>query len=95
MMRKKRPHLVEKSVLFHENHARKHMFAVVEVKICSEFSPQWLLLFPNVKKGIGGTSFGSNDEIIVQKNTNNVHPDLKIVKKLEKYWAYCMELKGD
>ena len=56
-------------------------------------------LFPNLKKRLGGKRFGSNDEIISQTNTYFEDLDkfyfLEGIKKLEKCWMKCIELKGD
>ncbi|XP_022822885.1 histone-lysine N-methyltransferase SETMAR-like [Spodoptera litura] len=64
-----------------------------------DLAPCDYFLFPNLKKWLGGKRFASNDEVISQ--TNAYFKDLdktyfsEGIKKLEKRWAKCIELKGD
>ena len=61
--------------------------------------PQWLFLFPNLKKWLGGQRFTSNEEVVVE--TDAYFEDLPKSyfldgsKKLEKRLEKCIELKED
>ena len=57
------------------------------------------LLFPNLKKWLGGKRFYSNDEIISQTNTYFEDLEksyfLEGIQKLERRRTKCIELKAD
>ena len=63
------------------------------------YSPSDYLLFPNLKKWLSGKRFGSNEEVITETNAYFEGLEktyyLKGIKKLEKRWTKCIELKGD
>lgn len=80
-LRKKRPHLKKKKVLFHQDNARVHTCAVAMAKFkelryellphppySPDLAPCDYFLFPNLKKWLGGKRFGSNDEVINETN---------------------------
>lgn len=64
-----------------------------------DLAPCDYFLFPNMKKWLGGKRFGSNEEVITE--TNDYFEGLEKtyylegIKKLEKRWTKCIELKGD
>ena len=81
-LKKKRPHLAKKKVLFHQDNARVHTCVVSMAKFhelryellphppySPDLAPSDYFLFPNLKKWLGGKRFYSNDEIISQTNT--------------------------
>ena len=80
-LKKKRPHLAKKKVLFHQDNARVHTCAVSMAKIhelgyellphppySPDLAPSDYFLFPNLKKWLGGKRFESNNEVISQTN---------------------------
>ena len=94
----KRPRLIKKKILFHRAHLRSVDNPNYGIKIriitaSTGFGPQWLFLFPNLKKWLGGQRFTSNEEVIAQ--TDAYFEDLpksyfldglkKLEKRLEKY----------
>ncbi|QQP58373.1 Putative mariner transposase [Caligus rogercresseyi] len=111
-LKKKRPHLAKKKVIFHQDNARVHTCVVSMAKFYElryellphppyspDLAPSDYFLFPNLKKWPAGKRFYSNNEIISQ--TNKYFEDLEKsyflegIKKLEKRWTKCIELKGD
>ena len=64
-----------------------------------DLAPSDYLLFPNLKKWLGGKRFYFNDEIISQTNTYFEDLEksyfLKGLQKLEKSWTKSIEFKGD
>lgn len=64
-----------------------------------DLAPCDYYLFPNLKKWLGGKRFESNKEVITE--TNGYFESLEKtyylegIKKLEKRWTKCIELKGD
>jgi histone-lysine N-methyltransferase SETMAR len=78
-LKKNRPHLAKKKVLFHQDNARVHTCAVAMAKIhklgyellshppySPDLAPSDYFLFPNLKKWLGGKRFDSNDDVISQ-----------------------------
>ncbi|QQP31674.1 Putative mariner transposase [Caligus rogercresseyi] len=103
-LKKKRPHLAKKKVLFHQDNARVNTCVVSMAKFYElRFEllphPPDYFLFPNLKKWLAGKRFYSNNEIISQTNTYFEDLEksyfLEGIKKLEKRWTKCIELKGD
>ncbi|GBP74482.1 Mariner Mos1 transposase [Eumeta japonica] len=108
-LKQKRPHLAKK-VLFHQDNARVHLFSHdgqnprIEIRtatpssIFSRFSPCDYYLFPNLKKWLGGKRFESNEEVINETNAYFESLEktyyLEGIKKLEKRWTKCIELKA-
>jgi len=64
-----------------------------------DLAPSDYFLFPNLKKWLGGKRFGSNEEVIAETNAYFEGLEktcyLEGIKKLEKRWTKCIELKGD
>lgn len=64
-----------------------------------DLAPCDYFLFPNLKKWLGGKRFGSNEEVITETNAYFESLEksyyLEGIKKLEKRWTKCIELKGD
>jgi histone-lysine N-methyltransferase SETMAR len=97
-LRKKRPHLSKKKVLFHHDNAPAHTSAIATAKLFQlryelvphppyspDLAPSDFFLFPNLKKWLSGRRFYSNDEII--NATNEYFDDLQtsyFLKGLEK-----------
>jgi histone-lysine N-methyltransferase SETMAR len=80
-IKQKRPHLVKKKVLFHQDNAPSHTSAVSMAKIhelryellphppySPDLAPSDFFLFPNLKKWLGGKRFTSNEELITETN---------------------------
>lgn len=78
-LRKKRPHLLKKKVLFHQDNAPAHSSAVATAKLAElryellphppyspDLAPSDFFLFPNMKKWLGGKRFTSNEEVITE-----------------------------
>lgn len=76
-LRKKRPHLAKKKVLFHHDNAPAHTAAVAAAKLVElrykllphppyspDLAPCDFFLFPNLKKSLAGKKFLSNEEVI-------------------------------
>ena len=108
-LQKKRPHLAKKKVLFHHDNAPAHTSAIAMAKLVElqhyELLPQFsrfgimrLFLFPNLKKSLARQKFESNEVIAA---TEAYFAGLKKtyfsdgLKKLERCWVKCIELKGD
>ena len=81
-LKKKRPYLAKKKVIFHQDNARVHTcvvsmatFRELRYELLSQppyspdLAPSDYFLFPNLKKWLGGKRFYSNDEIVTQTNT--------------------------
>ncbi|QQP51330.1 Mariner transposase [Caligus rogercresseyi] len=81
-LKKKRPHLAKKKVIFHQDNARVHTCVVSMAKFYElryellphppyspDLAPSDYFLFPNLKKRLAGKRFYSNNEIISQTNT--------------------------
>ncbi|QQP52895.1 Putative mariner transposase [Caligus rogercresseyi] len=81
-LKKKRPHLAKKKVLFHQDSARVHTCVVSMAKFYElryellphppyspDLAPSDYFLFPNLKKWLAGKRFYSNNEIVSQTNT--------------------------
>lgn len=64
-----------------------------------DLAPCDYYLFPNLKKWLGGKRFESNEEVITETNAYFESLEktyyLERIKKLEKRWTTCIELKGD
>lgn len=64
-----------------------------------DLAPCDYYLFPNLKKWLGGKRFESNEEVITETNAYFESLEktyyLEGIKKLEKRWTTCIELKGD
>ena len=78
---KKRPHLKEKKILFHQDNARVHTCAISTAKFIELkfellqhplYSPDLaasdFFLFPNLKTWLRGQRFTSNEEVVAQKD---------------------------
>lgn len=76
-LKKKRPHLAKKKVLFHHDNAPVHTSAVAMAKLVElryellphppyspDLAPCDFFLFPNLKKSLAGNRYGSNEEVI-------------------------------
>lgn len=76
-LKKKRPHLAKKKVLFHHDHAPAHSSAIATAKLVElryellphppyspDLAPSDFFLFPNMKKWLGGKRFAANEEVI-------------------------------
>ncbi|GBP84565.1 Histone-lysine N-methyltransferase SETMAR [Eumeta japonica] len=63
-----------------------------------DLAPCDYYLFPNLKKWLGGKRFESNEEVITETNAYFESLEkiyyLEGIKKLEKRWTKCIELKG-
>lgn len=81
-IKKKRPHLARKKVLFHHDNAPVHSCVVAMAKIhelkfemlphppySPDLAPSDYHLFPNLKKHLGGQRFHRNDEVIEAVNS--------------------------
>ncbi|KAG5312872.1 SETMR methyltransferase, partial [Acromyrmex insinuator] len=105
ILKKKRPHLAKKKVLFHQDNARVHTCLTPMAKF-NEFRYELLLhpayspdlfhfLFSNLKKWFGGKRF----EQLIAETEAYFEGDksyyLDGLKKLENRWINCIELKGD
>ena len=77
VLRRKRPHLARKKVLFHHDNAPAHSSALATAKLVElryellphppyspDLAPSDFFLFPNLKKSLAGKKFGSNEEVI-------------------------------
>jgi len=75
-IKKKRPHLAKKKVLFHQDNAPVHTSVIAMAKINelkfellphAPYSPDLAssdyFLFPNLKKWLGGKRFANNEEV--------------------------------
>lgn len=80
-IKKKRPHLQKKKVLFHHDNAPAHRYWETEQKLhelgyellqhpaySPDLAPSDFFLFPDLKKWLGGKRFGSNEEVITETN---------------------------
>lgn len=78
-IKKNRPHLAKKKVLFHQDNAPAHSSAIATTKLFElryevlphppyspDLAPSDYYLFPNMKKWLAGKRFASNDEVITQ-----------------------------
>ena len=79
-LKKKRPHLAKKKVIFYQDNARVHMCVVSMAKFhelryellphppySPDLAPSDYFLLPNLKKWLRGKRFYSNDEIKYNK----------------------------
>lgn len=77
ILKKKRPHLNKKKVLFHHDNAPAHSSRIADSKLkqlhyellphppySPDLAPCDFFLFPNLKKWLGGKKFSSNEEVI-------------------------------
>jgi len=75
-IKKKRPHLAKKKVLFHQDNAPVHTSVIAVAKInelnfellphapySPDLAPSDYFLFPNLKKWLGGKRFANNEEV--------------------------------
>jgi len=80
-LKKKRPHMAKKKVLFHQDNAPAHKSVVAMMKLCElhyeilphppyspDLAPCDYYLFPNLKKWLGGKKFQSNEQVICETN---------------------------
>lgn len=78
-LKRKRPHLAKKKVLFHQDNAPAHKSAISMAKLqelryelvphppySPDLAPCDYYLYPNLKKWLGGKRFGSNEEVITE-----------------------------
>ncbi|KAG5336199.1 SETMR methyltransferase, partial [Acromyrmex heyeri] len=94
ILKKKRPHLAKKKMLFHQNNARVYMCSAPMAKF-NEFRYE---LLPHMKKWFGGKRFITREQFIAEteayfEGLKSYH--LNGLKKLENHWIKCIELKGD
>lgn len=81
-IKKKRPHLAKKKVLFHHDNAPAHTSAIAMAKIhelgfelvphapySPDMAPSDYHLFPNLKKWLGGQKFSTDSEVIDAVNS--------------------------
>ncbi|XP_023241076.1 histone-lysine N-methyltransferase SETMAR-like isoform X2 [Centruroides sculpturatus] len=75
-IKKKRPHLAKKKMLFHQDNAPVHTFVITMAKInelrfkflphapySPDLAPSDYFLFPNLKKWLGDKRFANNEEV--------------------------------
>ncbi|XP_011865157.1 PREDICTED: histone-lysine N-methyltransferase SETMAR-like, partial [Vollenhovia emeryi] len=75
-IKEKRPHLVKKKILFHQDNTRVHTCMVAMSKLnelkfellphppySPDLAPSDFFLFPNLKKFLGGKKYKSNAEV--------------------------------
>ncbi|KAJ8705419.1 hypothetical protein PYW08_012465 [Mythimna loreyi] len=110
-LKKKRPHLAKKKVLFHHDSAPVRTSAAAMAKLVElryellphppyspDLAPCDFFLFPNLKKSLAGNRYGSNN-VIAATEAYFAEFDKKYfsdgLKKLEHRWALCIVLKGD
>jgi len=75
-IKEKRPNLVKKKVLFHQDNARVNTSVIAMAKInelkfelhshapySPDLAPSDFFLFPNLKKWLGGKKFSTNEEV--------------------------------
>ncbi|KAM8702032.1 hypothetical protein ACLKA7_007672 [Drosophila subpalustris] len=80
-LKKKRPHMAKKKVLFHQDTAPAHKSVVAMMKLCElhyeilphppyspDLAPCDYYLFPSLKKWLGGKQFQSNEQVICETN---------------------------
>ena len=78
-LKRKRPHLAKKKVLFHHDNAPAHSSAIAIAKLVElryellshppyspDLAPCDFYLFPNMKKWLGGKRFTTNEEVIAE-----------------------------
>jgi len=110
-LKKKRPHLAKKKVLFHHDNALAHLSAIAMAKLIElryellshppyspDLAPCDFYLFLNMKKWLGRKRFASNEEVTAETEVYFKEFQsyfLNGIKMLEYCWAKCIELKGD
>lgn len=80
-IKRKRPHLNKKKVLFHQDNAPSHTSRIAAAKFddlhyellkhppySPDLAPCDFFLFPNLKKWLGGKRFSSNSEVVEATN---------------------------
>lgn len=80
-IKKNRPHLARKKVLYHQDNAPAHKSAITMAKLndlryellhqppySPDLAPSDYYLFPNLKRWLQGKRFTSNDEVIAETN---------------------------
>jgi len=110
-LKKKRPRLARKKVLFHQdNKSYKSTVAMAKLHelgyeliphppYSPDLAPCDFFLFPNLKIWLGGKKFSSNEKVIVA--VNEYFADFETtyfsdgIKKLETRWTKCIALDGD
>ena len=88
-IKKKRPHLAKKKVLFHQDNAPVHTSVIAMAKInelkfellphapySPDLAPSDYHLFPNLKKWLGGKKFANNEE--VESAVNGYFEELEV-----------------
>lgn len=111
-IKKKRPHLQKKKVLFHRDNAPAHKSLIAMGKInelryemlphppySPDLAPCDFVLFPDLKKWLGGKKFSDNSEVIDAVNGyfEGLSGDYykNSLLKLEHRWEKCIALNGD
>jgi len=97
-IKKKRPHLTRKKVLFHQDNAPAHRSVKTIVKMdqlryellphppySPDLAPSDYYLFPNLKRWLQGKRFHSNDEVISETEAYFA----------EDRWKKCIALEGN
>ncbi|KAG5319818.1 SETMR methyltransferase, partial [Pseudoatta argentina] len=109
ILKKKRPHLAKKKVLFHQDNARVHAsmakFNEFHYELFSHptYSPDLVpydyFLFSKLKKWFGRKRFTTREQLIAETEAYLEGLDKLYfsdgLKKLENRWIKCIELKGD
>ena len=111
ILKKKRPHLTKKKVLFHHDNAPAHTSAIATAKLFDlryeillhppyspDLAPSDYFLFSNMKAWLAGKIFSSNEEIIAATNEYFEGFDINYFLegiKLEYRYNKCIQLKGD
>ena len=87
-LKKKRPHLAKKKVLFHQDNARVHT-CVVSIRRILRIQPRVTIsCFRTLRNGLAERDFTYFEDL--EKSYF-----LEGIQKLEKRWTKCIELKGD
>ncbi|KYQ50026.1 Histone-lysine N-methyltransferase SETMAR [Trachymyrmex zeteki] len=102
ILKKKRPQLAKKKVLFHQDNARVHTCPALMAKF-NEFRYELLshLAYSpdNLKKWFGGKRFTTREQLIAETEAYFEGLDKSYysdgLKKLENRWIKCIKLKGD
>ncbi|KAG5346680.1 SETMR methyltransferase, partial [Acromyrmex charruanus] len=100
ILKKKRPHLAKKKVLFHAPMAKFNEFRyelLPHPAYSPDLAPCDYFLFPNLKKWFGGKRF-TREQLIAETEAfegldKSYYSDG--LKKLKNHWIKCIELKRD
>ena len=110
ILKKKRPHLAKKKVLFHQNNARVHTCPTPMAKFhefrriafplySPDLASSDYFLFLNLKKYFRGKRFTTREQLIAETEAYFEELDksyyLDGLKNLKNLWIKYIELKGD